>query len=104
MELRAKTQDEIRQDFYDVCASIIDEWSRDPRRPVNEAVEGAIFSVLSALDGSMLQLPPFKIVTFPQPGDADFCKRNGENWIPEGVDIGHLHGGFHEGLKKARGQ
>lgn len=102
---RPYTADEIRAMFLRHVWEMIDYW--DSEKPdKREAMEGLAFSLLTALDGGLIQLPPFLVIPSSQPEDKEYLRSQGENWFPpfvvgdpEPCDIG---GGLHEHFHNAR--
>ena len=101
MEPRVLTEQEVRDLFLKQCRALAHYWITTPEHnghpdEIRRRVEGAIFSALVILDGGAIALPKFKVIPDPHPDDKAYCKKNGENWFPDNVDIaGSLHGGFY---------
>lgn len=72
------------QYWYNV--DIDDSYPKD-KDPVLYRLEGVVFSVLAALDGSCIDIPAYDLVARPHPSDKDYLISNGENWIEEGTTI-----------------
>ncbi len=111
-EPRAYTREEIRAKVFLHAWNLIDYWNTTPTpyahgiQPLGDALDdaldiqrtrisGAVFSIFSMLDGSSMGLPGFLVTPNPQPEDEQYLRDFGENWFPEGVDIGgELHSVF----------
>jgi hypothetical protein len=99
---REMTQDEAREEFVSYARQMVDYWlgtppstipTTDLAGSVRWRVEGAVFSVLNALDGTTY-LPPFEVVPVVGDDAIAFAQEQGENWFPR-VDIGgELHEHF----------
>lgn len=95
---RAYTEEEVRAMFLEHIWDLVRYWERTaPPQSTADRLAGLAFSILSMLDGSSTELPAFRVVCNPHPSDEAFCKEQGENWFPAGVDIGSfsLHENFH---------
>jgi hypothetical protein len=110
MKPRAYTEEEIREKFLRHAWEIIDFWNNNtPHRTTREKIAGAVFSILSTLDGNSTILPAFMIIPAPHPADENYHRERGENWFPKvsaeieeqlcditnGTSDG-LHGDFHQ--------
>lgn len=95
---RAFTKDEMREKFLRHVAGIAKYWANLPGKTARERTDGTAFSILAMLDGSAVDMPGFDVVCRPHPDDEQYCKDNGENWVPDGCDIA---GALHEGFGKA---
>lgn len=90
---RAKTAEEIREDFMDACRSLADYWAGKPgsnvpvERTCYERIQGALHSWLCILDGVSGGLPAFDLVASPHPDDKEYHRAEGENWIEPGTVI-----------------
>ncbi len=97
---RAYTADEISAMFLAQVRVYVDYWEKQPDLSARQRLEGLAFSMLVMLDGGQPDLPSFKVIPFPSPGDRAFHKARGENWFPlasKGVDIaGALHDNLHQ--------
>lgn len=87
MKPRAYTDEEVRAKFLRTLKEMALEWEKYPDKTVRERLEGLAFSILCVFDGVHMCLPAFDIVARPHEDDESFCKRNGENWIPNGLMI-----------------
>jgi hypothetical protein len=102
---REKTANEVRTEFIDYCHARMEYWLSLPGITTRERVNGAVFSVLVALDGEAVTLPGFFVVPDPHEDDQRYHADRGENWYPpfdleDPCDIG---GGLHEAFVAPRG-
>lgn len=93
---RAIEKEEARQMFLDQVRCVSNYWVNLAAAPsAKEKVEGAIFSLMSILDGCSGGFPAsVDLVLRPHPDDKQYCTENGENWIVGGQVINddvHLH-------------
>ena len=80
--------------------SLVDYWHKETRvTDTREKLSGLAFSILSTLDGGGDGLPGFTVTSTPHSSDKDYAKEQGENWFPEGVDLGCFHEHFHQAGK-----
>lgn len=102
---REMTPNEVREALLCHLWEIIDYWDqfedREGARTVRDRISGAVFSVLSTLDGSSIGLPGFIIMPDPCEEDRDYLTQHGINWFPNATadgrtDIGPLHEEFHK--------
>jgi len=95
---REYTKEEIREQLLSHLRKLSRYWLTVQGITTQERIEGGIFSVLTALDGST-DLPKFQIIPEPHPMDKDYHIENEENYYPYSEpnpnDIG---GGLHEGF------
>ena len=81
MESRAKTKEEVVEELLDHIHGMITYWEKEDRRPdVRGKLEGLAFSILVALDGGSVDLPPFDLIPETHPDDEEYLKSQGENW------------------------
>lgn len=95
---RALTPEELRDQLLANIRQIGRYWSRhkDPTMTIEDRVNGALFSMLSTLDGCSTDLPSFDLVAQPHPDDKAYHKKNGEDWIEPGTTISNcLHEHFY---------
>ncbi len=78
-EPRAYTPEEVREQILTHMRGIAKYWATVDHRPCIEKVEGAMFSVLTMLDGAT-DLPAFDLTPCPHESDKDYYIKNGENW------------------------
>jgi len=86
MNSRAKTKEEIREEFLNHIRSLKKYWMTLPNKTLEERIDGLIFSILCIFDGST-NLPAFNISCFPHHSDKQYCKDNDENWYPPDLII-----------------
>ena len=88
---REKTVDEVRSEFLDHVAGLIDYWDINACS-VRAKLEGLAFSILVMLDSGTLALPGFRVLPHPHESDEAVHREEGRNWYPNDVDIaGDLH-------------
>lgn len=107
VEPRAYTADELRDKLLNHFLDIAHYWADLPEgegsRTTYDRIEGAIFSVLSTLDGCSPAMCGIDLVLRPHEDDKQFCIDEGENWIEDGTVISDmLHEHFCR-LKNSRG-
>lgn len=84
---KQKTEEEHRDLFLKHVQTIIDCWLNYEDKTTRERMEGCVFSVLVALDGGSVGLPPYELSPMIEGGDGE--------WESSGVDIaGCLHDCF----------
>lgn len=89
------TRDEARYLLLKHLAGLVDYWEKESRaETVRERMEGLLFSVLAALDGSAVGLPGYKII--PIADDNQWLKDNGVDYYAA-EDIGS---GMHSEIYK----
>lgn len=90
-EPRAKTADEVCDEFISACASAAEFWATTPLDPgrdsVRDRIFGALHSWLCIIDGVSGGMPAFDLVAAPHPDDKDDLRSEGENWIEAGTVI-----------------
>lgn len=102
MEPRAKTKEEVVEEFLDHIRGMITYWEKEDRRPdVHGKLEGLAFSILVALDGGSMDMPGFDLTPNPHPSDKECLKERGENWYEPIVinDDCQLHERFYRERK-----
>jgi hypothetical protein len=94
--------DEVRTRFLEAVWRSIDGAARSDRPP-REQLQHLAFSLLCALDGSVVGLPGFVVAPRPHPDDRAWSQERGEDWFPQNhrvkvrADIaGELHEQFFE--------
>jgi len=91
--LRAFTEDEVRQQFLEKAWWLARHWAGldNSNVPAQEStlerITGFAHSLFAVIDGGT-ELPAFALATRPHPEDRAYCISEGENWYPDGVDIG----------------
>ena len=96
---REYTEDEVCDAFLAHVRDSIEYWHDLPDKTCRERMRGLAFSILSALDGSAMDLPAFIVAPSPHPDDKAFHQENDENWWPENHDkdiAADISGGLHE--------
>ena len=86
---KAKTAEEIRDDFMDTCRSLVDYWASPQvgRDTCHERLSGLLHSILCIFDGVSSGMPAFDIVASPHPDDKEYHRGEGEDWIEPGTVI-----------------
>jgi hypothetical protein len=104
MSPRARTPEEIRDDFMNTCRSIADYWAGDLRGEYScrDRILGALHSWLCVIDGVSAGMPAFDLVASPHPDDKQFCIDEGEDWIEPGTVI-NADDYLHDLLSQKRG-
>lgn len=88
-----KTKEQIQKEFILCFKNIAGYWEKIPNKTTKERLEGAMFTVLSLLDGCSPPMPGFKVIPNPHSDDKEFYKKEEKDWYPNNVDIaGNLHG------------
>jgi hypothetical protein len=88
---REYTLDETRDLLMRQFRDLILYWENESRAPtIHEKLEGLVWSILTTLDGNTLPVPCFIVSPYPHPADKEYHKNRGENWFPEGGDLGPL--------------
>ena len=101
---REYTDDEVQAMFLKHCSAIVNTWAEitEQGRSVTDALEGCVFSILAAIDGSCIDIPSFSLCPRPHPNDQEYHRERGENWFPED-DLDHdIGGSLHERWYKFR--
>jgi hypothetical protein len=99
------TEKEVRLKFLQHLKMTAEYWAGLEGKTPLEKVEGAIFSVLVALDGESAELPAFIVAPNPHESDKSFYKDRGENWFPENHDskiICNISGSLHDTFRKIK--
>lgn len=93
------TEDETRELFLDRARDIVDYWSNEKGNK-KECVSGAIFSILSMLDGCSSDLPGFRVSPICNESDKKYYIDKGEKFFDKNIDIaGCLHEQFYKNKK-----
>lgn len=87
MKPRAKTAEEVRQEFLNHVHSLVIYWANLPDRTVEEKCDGVAFSILNIFDGTTMGLPAMDLVLAPHPDDKAFNQSEGNNWYEPGMVI-----------------
>jgi len=84
---RAKTKEEVREEFLAYIHVLADYWSKLPNKTAQERCDGMAFSILNIFDGTTTPLPAMNISLFPHPDDGEYLRRRGQNWFEPGMII-----------------
>lgn len=76
---RAKTADEVREEFLYQVKVISNYWASIPGKTDKERCKGVAFSILNILDGTS-SLPAFDLLVSPNEDDKQFNIDEGENY------------------------
>jgi len=88
---RAKTADEVREEFMRHLAGIAHYWATLPDKTPIEQCNGVVFSILNIFDGTAVGLPAMDISLSPHPDDQEYHRSDGSNWYePQQVINGGL--------------
>lgn len=104
---RAYTKQEIIDMLMDNFRSIADYWAtvqlgpeheiKTPEEDIKYRCEGVVFTMLSTLDGSSMNIPGIDLVICSTPEDVEYYKESGENWFEPEMRINTaLHEHFHK--------
>jgi hypothetical protein len=94
---RAKTTEEIIEELMSGFRDIATYWSKQEQLTVAERTSGAVFGVLTLLDGCTGEFPAFDLVARPHEQDKQYCIDNGIDWYEPGTVISTmLHEHFHQ--------
>lgn len=77
---RAKTVEEVREEFLQQLRDLATYWSEAPDRTKKEMCDGLVFSVLNLFDGTTIALPAMDIVLRVHEDDQSFYEARDENW------------------------
>lgn len=101
-EPRELTVEEVQNQVLDHFAHLVKYWDTSADDSIDQ-MTGLVHSLLATLAGQSMVLPGFDIVTAPHEDDAEYDRANGNNWIPDGVDInnGNLLNMWHDACKRA---
>jgi len=96
-EYRAHTPEELRDILLSYMRLLAGYWANlKEDKTVLERIEGAMFSVLSILDGSHGTCT-FDLVARVDPTDKQYHIENGENWVEDGTKLDFmLHEFWHK--------
>lgn len=98
-ELRAKTAEEVCEEFVSHVRHIAKYWAEvEIENPtIRERCDGVAFTILSTIDGATLELPAFDMIPAPHEDDKQYHINNGENWYEKAVmNDCQLHELFHK--------
>ena len=97
---------EIRDNFLEHIRFMVKYWEAESRAITSkDKLEGLAHSILCAIDGCTMALPPFILAPLPSPEDKQFHIDNGENYYPENHDIivnADIAGSLHELFFKSK--
>lgn len=89
-EFRAYTPEELRDTLLSMMRTMARYWSNlKEDKTVFERIEGAIFSVLSILDGQH-GICAFDLVARVDPTDKQYHIENEDNWIDDGTKLSFM--------------
>lgn len=74
------TTEEVKEQFITEVNSIIDRWLSYENQSKEEAVRGAVFSILAAIDGVSSALPPFILAPITCRENQEDAKENGDKY------------------------
>jgi hypothetical protein len=86
-EPRAKTVEEVREEFLDNIREVARYWAKLPDRTAQERCDGLAFSILNIFDGTTMSLPAMDISLAPHEDDKAFNQNEGENCFEPGMVI-----------------
>jgi hypothetical protein len=88
-EPRARTPEELRDDFMNTCRALADYWASDAvqDRTCHGRLSGLVHSILCIFDGVSGGMPAFDITASPHPDDKEYHRSEGEDWIEPGTVI-----------------
>lgn len=84
---RAKTVEEVREEFIAHIRSIAAYWAKAPNADTREMCDGVAFSILNVFDGTSGSMPAFDIIVRPHPEGKQFSIDNGDNYYEDGMVI-----------------
>lgn len=93
---RAKTAEEVREDFLQNIKSICRYWANAEGKNDLEKCEGVAFSILNIFDGTSSAFPTMDIILRPHPEDKQYHIDNGMDYYEDGQMINdcYLHSLF----------
>ena len=80
MTTRAKTVEEVRNEFLDCIRSIANFWADVSGKTSQEMCNGLAFSILALLDGCNVGYPAMDISLSPHVSDKEYYQKNGDDW------------------------
>lgn len=98
---RELTKDEIKENFLNDLRNIARYWSQ-VEGTKERCCYGAVFSILSLLDGCSCSSPGFAVIPKPHPEDKEYRKNLKENYYPElpNVELSNISGRLHDEFYK----
>lgn len=94
---RPLTVEDMRWRFLNHVAELVKYWQQQDDT-AERKVEGAVFSVLAALDGASVGLPGYMLIPCRCEQDEEYAKQQGFDYEPcsENVDDDDIGGSLHE--------
>ncbi len=98
---REYTSEEVRDKILTHMANVAEYWANVDNRPCIEKINGAMFSVLTMLDGAG-DLPAFDLIPAPHESDKEYHISQGDNWYndTEVINNCQLHDLWHNKERK----
>ena len=100
---KEKSEDEIRNEFLSHVRHLVKYWGNLKDKNCEEKLSGLAFSILSAIDGSSVNLCGFILAPCPHEDDKQYHIDKGDDYYPQNhesnvkCDIaGSLHELFYE--------
>ncbi len=88
MKSKAKTKEEVRNEFIEYIKGIGQFWLKESRaKTIKEKMEGFLFSIYNLFDGTSIDMPAFDIIVRPHPDDKQYHIENEENYYEDGMCI-----------------
>ena len=87
MTPRAKTKDEVVDEFIKTCKGIAKHWATTKTKDSLDMCNGVVFSILSLIDGCDMALPAMNLSLQPHESDKEFLEGEGENWYEQGMEF-----------------
>jgi hypothetical protein len=100
-EPRARTEDEVRDEFLQAFRDKAHYWATTPNGgTVKERCDRVAFSILVMLDGGSGTMPAYRVTVDPAPEDKQYCIEKGVNYYEPGTEVtnGCLHELFYRGV------
>lgn len=72
--------------FIEEALGVAAYWGKEAKTP-EDAADGAVFSLLSLIDGCKMDMPLMDIVLRPHPDDKAYCIDNDEDYFIDGMCI-----------------
>lgn len=82
----AYTKEQVQEMILGHLHNVANYWATQTGGTCKEKINGAMFSVLTMLDGSS-DLPAMDIILRPHPDDREYCLKGGENYFEDGMAI-----------------
>lgn len=88
---KAYTEQETRDMFLDHVRDLVEYWD-NTQADKTKALEGLAFSIMTLLDGEVIDVPGFRVSPICDKEDKEYYESKGEKYFDENVDIaGCLH-------------